>query len=144
MPELFDILGKTAVKLSAPTSLGLNDTTYTVIPYDEVVLNRGALHANLPSVVVDKSGYYEVKIGIDAAFPGQEELQAMAFINGAAASPNAMAIQGRGANKPVSMYWAVTVQLNAGDSIDVRAKNGDNGDVTLDFIRSKLTVESDS
>ena len=145
MAELFDILGKGSLKLSGPTSLPINDTTFTLIPMDELVVERGSFDVDpaAGTITVTKDGLYEVKSGVDVAFPGTEELQLMIFVNGNPADPDNMAIQGRGNNRPVSLFWAVTTQLSAGDVVDIRAINGDSGNTTLNFIRCKLSVEND-
>jgi hypothetical protein len=67
---------------------------------------------------------------INLAFSG--ELEIAGFIDGAQVGASHF-IQGRGANKPVSISWQSDIALPATATIDIRAKNADSGTITVDY-----------
>ena len=132
-----------AMRLATPTDHSFNDASYTVVDMDTVAQQSGDLSVDIStnSITVNKDGVYKVSLGVDAGFGGQEELQLMVHIDGVEYSQYPMAIQGRGANKPVSIFWENTVNLSAGDTLDLRGKNGDIGSFTLHVQRATLALE---
>ena len=139
MAELLDILGKAAMRLSAPAVQTI-DTAYQPLLFDQVAVERGGLTAdpNTNSITVGSSGLYTVNMGIDAAFQG--ELQVVAFVNDAAYSTYPVHIQGRGNNRPVALFWQSTVTLAGGDVLTLQAKNFDTGSFDLNLFRMYLCV----
>ena len=142
MATFMSQFARASMRLATPVDQDFNDTTWTVMEYDTITQVRGDITAdiNTNSITVGSDGVYDVLIGVDAAFGGSEELNVMAFVNGSAYSPNAMAIQGRTSNKPVSLFWHTTVQLSAGMEIDVRGINGDSGAFTINMQRMYFSV----
>jgi len=137
MGELYEILAKAAMRLHNAQIVSVNDTTWSVLPFDEVTVERGGFSCSTTthSIVVPSSGLYSIHQGVDAGFPGTEELNLMSYVNGSPYSSEYLAMQGRSNNKPVSMFWESTVTLNAGDEIDIRCLNGDSGNFDLRVIR---------
>ena len=146
MAELFDILSKAAVRLSAPDDQAIDDASWVVLNFDTVVLERGSITADplTNTITVSKTGTYEIIAGINADFNAAEELVAVAFINGIQYSDNPIRIQGNGAGKPVSVFWISTVPLTAGDVVDIRMQNGDVGSVTVSIVRVSFSIKGDS
>jgi len=142
MGELYEILAKAAMRLSAPATQSIDDADFSVLEFDEVTVQRGGFNADpsTNSITVPSSGLYSVHIGVDGTFPGSEMLELMVFVDGAAYSPNSLVLQGRANQKPVSLYWESTVDLVAGATIDVRGRNGESGSFNLNFQRMYLCM----
>ena len=147
MAELFEILGRAAMRLGSPTVQQFNDTTYEVItPFDTVTVERGGITADhlTNEITVNQDGLYEVFFGIDADFDKGDQLDILIYVNGAAYSNNPAAVQGLGDGKPLSITWGSLVNLNAGDVIDMRCKNGASGNFDCNFRRLFFSVKADS
>ena len=137
------IITRGSMRLATPASHSFNDTSYTVIDMDTVTQQSGNLTVDIltNSITINNAGTYKVSLGVDAMFGGSEELQLMVFVNGTEYSSYPMAIQGRGINKPVALFWENTVDLSAGDTLDFRGKNGDSGTFNINIQRSTFAVE---
>ena len=140
MPEFFDILGKGAMRLSAPETVTINDADYSILQFNESTIERGGITCDLNNnaIITGSSGLYSVNIGVDAGFSG--EIGIMAFVNGSAYSPYPLGLQGRGTSRPVSIFWQSTVSLSGGDAIDIRGINLDNGSFNCDLLRMYLCL----
>ena len=135
--------GRASMRLGNPTSTTFDDTNWTVLPFDTVTQTKNGFvcDINNGTITVPRDGIYEVSSGVDAGFPGTEELNLMVFVNGSPYSSYPMAIQGRSNNKPVALYWESTVSLSAGDVLDIRGQNGDSGSFTCNILRMIFAVD---
>ena len=142
MPELFTVLAKAAMRLSTPTDQAISDADYTILEFDEVTVERGGFVCDpaANTITVPSTGLYSAHIGVDGTFPGAEMLEIMVFVNGTAYSPHPLILQGRANQKPVSIFWESTVDLNAGDVLDVRGRNGESGTFTINLQRMYAAV----
>lgn len=142
MAELYEVLAKSAMRLAAPTTQTISDAGYTVLEFDEVTVQRGGMNADpvTNSITVASTGLYSVHVGVDGTFPGAEMLELMVFVDGVAYSPHPLILQGRANQKPVSIFWESTADLNDGASIDVRGRNGESGSFDLNLQRMYLCV----
>jgi hypothetical protein len=142
MAELFEILGKGAMRLSTPATQEITDSAFTILEFDSTTIERGGVVCDpvTNSITVPSTGLYTVNHGVDANFPGRELLAIMTFVNGVEYDPNYLYIQGRANQKPVSISWQSTVTLNAGDVIDMRGMNGEAGSFDLNLHRMYLAI----
>ncbi len=142
MPELLDILAKGAMRLNAPATQSFDDANWAVLEFDEVTDQRGGMvcDAGANTITVPTHGLYTVNQGIDCQFPGQEQLDIITFVDGVQYSTYPLSLQGRATAKPVSLFWQSTVSLLAGSVIDIRAMNGDAGNVDVEFLRMYMAI----
>ena len=142
MIEFFEVLTKGAMRLSTPTDQSISDANYVVLEFDEVTMERGGIICDptANTITVSSTGPYSVHIGVDGTFPGAEMLELMVYVNGAAYSPHPLILQGRANQKPVSIFWESTVNLDDGDVLDVRGRNGESGTFTLSLQRMYMAV----
>jgi len=82
-----------------------------------------------------------VSIGLNLEFPGSEEVEFYAYINGVEYSAQSINAQGRGTGKPVEIYWSSDIALNTNDTIDIRVRNADTGSFDLTYLRSTFRVD---
>jgi len=121
MAELFDIIGKAALRISTQYTHSLT-STYSTLQFDQKTVERGGLTSNLTtnSILIDTTGAYEIVICIDADYANNQEMLMMIHVNGIAYSALASSQQGRGTGKPMNFSWTSTTNLTAGDIVDVR------------------------
>lgn len=148
MAELFTILGKGALRLGAPKVQNITDVDFVALTcFDTQVKQRGEVTVDAVAGTLTYTGTVAkgavFNIGINADFPGTEELQISAFVNGVAYSGNPTSLQGGGDGKPVDSFWRSEVILQPNDVIDIRGKNGDVGAFDINFLRSSLVIEMD-
>jgi hypothetical protein len=143
MREKVKALSIASMRLSTPGSVqDFSDVDYSIVMFDEIVEERGdiAIDMDYNEIIVKEKGLYSVEIGFCAGFNGQEELNLIALVNDIPYSSTPTAIQGRTNNKPVSLFWKSTVRLNENDRIQLGAKNGDAGSVTVHVNRLHFEV----
>jgi hypothetical protein len=121
-----------SMRLATPYDHTFNDVDWAVINFDDTTQEKGGIvcDESTGAITVPNTNVYEICVGVNAGFSGQQELQLSVFVNGTQVHPEPLAIQGRSANKPVSLYWEASFALNAGDVVDVRGHNGDSGSFT--------------
>lgn len=124
-----------------------NDTAYTLIDaFNSVVTQRtGFVGDILTQSVKNNTGKsFEsciVTIGLSVSFGAAEELSVMMFINNVAVGKPTL-IQGRGVGKSVVLSWQSDIKLEAGDMLDLRAKNEAHGDLVLSYEASHLRIDA--
>jgi len=84
-----------------------------------------------------------VNVGLNVTFPGTEEVEFYAYINNVEYSSQSINAQGRGAGKPVEIYWSSDIALVTNDKIDFRVRNADSGSFDLQYLRSTFRVDID-
>jgi hypothetical protein len=143
IPYKVEAGGRASMRLGTPVSETFDDVSWNVLPFDTVTQEKNGFVCDIGNgtITVPRDGIYEVSSGVDAGFSGQEELNLMVFVNDSAYSSQAMAIQGRTANKPVALYWESTVSLSAGDVLDIRGQNGDSGSFNCNILRMIFAVD---
>ena len=149
MAELFNILAKGAISASVASSAQVfNDAAFTVIEaFDTINVQRGGMTCNIATntVTVADTGLYTFEGGINADFGANDELQLRGYINGTPTTGQPFSIQGAGTGQPVTTYWiSHGVPLTAGDVVDLRAKNGDAGNLQPNIDRVTMTLTKDS
>ena len=142
--ELFAILESASMRLVTQVNEDFDDTAFALITAFDTVVHTSTnviADASANTITVNKAGLYEVNFGFLFSFPGTEEIELIPFINGTATVDVGAGLQGRTATKPVSFYWSSTIELSAGDVIDLRAKNAASGSVTCTFYRSRFQAK---
>ena len=128
------------------TSISVDDTNFTVLPiFDEIVIERGGFTASTVdnSITIGKTvSACVVSIGINIEFPGTEILEVQIFVNGTSYADESFYLKGDGSTKPVALFWQSIVALNAGDVLDVRAKNAASGTLNATVERSHFSARS--
>lgn len=145
--ELFNILAKASMRLSAPITEVYADNVYSVIhAFDAKVVERGGMIANpaTSTITVSDTAWYKLRVGINFTARSSEELQVIAYVNDVPYSSNPISIQAQGTDKPTEAFWESDLQLNAGDVVDLRGKNGDIGNIDIEFTRTTFAVTKDS
>ena len=142
MPELMTILAKGAMHLVTPAVQNINDTDWRILEFDQATVERGGITCEVAnnSITVASTGVYTVNMGINATFPGTEEIDVIAFVNGTQYSQYSFNLRGTGTNRPTAIFWQSTVNLADGDVIDLRCKNGKGGSFDLELLRMYLCV----
>jgi len=147
MAELFDILGRAAMRLSAAIEQVITNSDYEQVEgFDIVTVERGNVQADHLNnqIIVNQDGLFDVSIGIDAEFSQSSELNIAVYVNDQPYSNNPASIQGRGSSKPVSLAWNSLTDLAAGDVIEVRAQSADSDNLAVLFRRLYFSVTADS
>ncbi len=144
--ELFAILSKASIRLSAPKDQTFNDTTFERIDvWDTITVERGLTVDPVTfALKTAEAASYIAVIGIDGDFGTAEEMAVAIYVNGVPYSTNPAALQGRGNGKPVAITWQSTANLNAGDIVDVRLKNTASGSLPIHFRRLYFSLRKDS
>ncbi len=145
--ELFDILGRAVMRLSAPYSQVFGQGVFSIVTgFDINQLERGNVEADhlVNEITVLADGFYDVTVQVSAEFASGDELQMMIFINDAQLSANPVGIQGRGTGRPVYFAWTFLHQFVAGDVMDLRMQNGESGNLNCLLKRLYLDVKADS
>ena len=145
--ELFNILAKASMRLSAPLTQEFIEVEYRVVDaFDAIVLERGGLVATPANntMTVNATARYKLRVGLNFEARASEELQIVPYVNGVAYSSNPISIQATGVGKPVEAFWESDINLTAGDVVDIRGRNGDGGTVDIDFTRSTFALTKDS
>ena len=147
MAELFEILGRAAMRLSTEISQTIRSDEYQQIEgFDIVTVERGNFEADHLNnqIICNQDGLCDVTIGIDAEFSQNVELDLVIFVDGQPYSNQPASIQGRGNSKPVSLAWTSLAELSAGNVLDIRVKSADTNNVPVLFRRLYFSVLSDS
>lgn len=146
--ELFEIIGKGALRLADEKTQVIGDTNFVKIDcFNQLVIQRGGVLADASdsSLTYDaqESVHAELRIGINVEFASTEEIEFVAYINGEEYSSNYARIQGNGAGKPVSAFWISEITVNPADKIEIRGRNADNGNLNLTYHRTTLVLKID-
>lgn len=148
MAELYEILGKGALRLGASKIQTLTDASDVKLTcFDVSVIERGDIAVDAVAGTLTYTGiepkHCTLAIGINADFLATEEIMVMAYVNGAPYSGNYLHLQGAGAGKPVSIYWKSELTLTAGAVVEIRGRNSDSGDFDITYTRATLVLEED-
>ena len=137
---------KGAFSQLAPTVYNLDDTDYTIADFDVLVVSRGGITADLVTnkITIAEAGVVNASFGVDCDFAQQEELVITFFINDLEMPTTPFSLQGIGDGKPNAISWTTSVPVEAGDTIDMRFKNGDIGPFNANIRRMFLSVEADN
>lgn len=85
-------------------------------------------------------GIYRIAVCGSIEFPASKELELSCFVNGVEYSPDAHPqLTGRGTNKPTQLNVHLTLELNAGDYMEMFAKV--NSSVTIDLLGNNISIE---
>ena len=90
------------------------------------------------NITVPKDGWYKVVLGVNAIFPGADNLSVMVYVNDSPYSTNPTNRAGEGNGDEVILNWVSVVQLTAGDVIDLRAQNAPTGSGNLNLHMKRL------
>ena len=135
------------MRLSAPYTQTFTKSTWDTINFDEKGIERNGMVVNMSSksILVPQDGWYNVVIGINAIFPGNDNFSVMVFVNGNPYSGNATNKSGEGSGDEVIINWVSAAYLNAGDTIYLKGQNAPtgSGNLPLDMKRLFFSVELD-
>ena len=137
-------------RLTAPETVTITDTTTLVLPVaDEARTQRGGFEVDITRhALVNASGKaYDsviVTVGLNVRFPGNEQLDIWVYVNDVAYSAVEFTMQGRGNQKPQSIFWQSDVSLADGDIIDIRGTSPDAG-TSYDLVieRTQFRIDAD-
>jgi len=144
------VTAKAALRLVAASGQTFTTTQWDKLHFDAVTLQRNGITATATgadhSITVSVGGWYEVFFGISCIFPTQDVLELVAYINGVEYSSQYTEAVGQGTGDPIVMAWKSTVQLTAGDVLDLRGRNSPehgSGSLALTYSRLYLDVKQD-
>ena len=147
--ELSELDPRATGHLTTPVSVDLNDTTDVKVPIiDAIVTQRGGFEVNTTNYrLINNSGHtfdsIIVSIGLNVRFSSSEIMDIYVYKNGALYSPSEFTLRGEGDNKPVSVFWQSDITLNDGEYIEVWARNGASGNVTVQLERTQFRMDAD-
>ena len=144
---------RASVRLAAivPAFTISDDVIPVLMPcFDTVVTEQGGYDAYIDpvdsggSLTNSTGGTMEalLAVGMNVDFSGNETLEVYVYVNGAQYSALPMVIQGEGSGHPVGMYWESEIILDAGDTVDIRGRNGDTGSYDIAFLRCTFRIDS--
>ena len=148
MVELFNVLAKGALSITAPTTQVFDDVAAAKITvFDNILVTRGGIIPSIPDsdIEVPKTGSFDVILAGSIEMGISDELNFGIYVNGVLESTEMAQIQGKGAGTPVPFNWSASdVGMSAGNTLDVRAMNAKPGNVSVDFRSLFLAVKADS
>lgn len=127
-----------------PPPFSVNDTTATVIPFNNVTLERGHINASVldKSITVYETKSYELNITINVEFLANRQLDIYLFVNGVDSGFEHLSAQGLGSGKPVNASIFGDLKLNSGDVVDFRLMSeGVSFDIT--FLWASFSIKED-
>ena len=120
--ELFNVLSLGAARLSITQTVTAPDddgVAQIPLPLDVVTESHGGFTVDPvnATLVIPSDGHYRVPFGLNARYSG--ELNFYLVVNGTRLNSVPLALQGRGSNRPVAIYWSNIVPLSEGDQVQL-------------------------
>ena len=133
-------LGEISLTAAAPAQ-DFTDVEYTIVTaFDKIQFERG-VNCDLPSdsIILLEDGNYKVSISAVAEFDKNSSLDLAVMVNGVV-SESFGNIQGLGAGKGTQMGGADVDPMVIGDVIQLAAKRGELGSVSVVFVKARIIV----
>ena len=147
MPEMFDVLAKGAMRLSADKSQDIDGNWVHLDAFDNTVVERGGIICDpaAGSITVAEDAFYVIHMGLNIFCSQNAVLDARGLVNGVPYDERYFSVWFRGVGKPNGMIWVSHADFNAGDVITLEGRRGDAAPtITLEYWRTAFVVKKDS
>ncbi len=135
--------GKAQINIETEVPMNLDDT-YQIVPFNVLLLQRYGVTADLinHSITVTDTDLYEMFGSINVHFTTNRIVEFKLFVNGFERTIHGVQLAGLGTGNPTDAVGVDTLSLNAGDTVDLRARCIGNT-VAMGIYGANLAIKTD-